>query len=537
MEYEKFVWQVELLTGSEVKGREQIDRESVEAVLKNDAAIIDCSHFNELLLLVHKDRIEHPFFDHFFGKDCTIADLPERVAEFQRVALLLYGNFVFAYRKLSRIKDSKHFKDEMAQVCKDTQGELAAFHNRKPKLLEVDRISRDLTPFVGYLSARDIPADLRSCEFLQAAVKEVGHLADWEQLSLKIEKMANPSQKGSLFQIVQNYRDSAPQATIKDLDAFLQISFESLTARKNQIDDVRERATRNQNTYLTWDHMDVYFATSMRKAWEYMDLYDFIEGLMKCEEFADLNLRYFDPTQAFTENRINKGLVEALMLKRAKCTVYSVQDTDTLGKDSELASTLAQGKPVIAFVPDIDVASRAEQLTKEDPATILERLNFVVYADEDLAKRLGEDGLQIVDRVQDSLAEFCSKRIWISIPDQNASSKLRTELGSELTELCTIIASSEKAVYDKRARTLKESHPLAVQVNLTTGVANGVLVVRTIDDCADLLRRMLISDMQFNLRDNAGMWELREEISGCIYRVVTNDRKLNNSFWNFYLRN
>jgi hypothetical protein len=106
--------------------------------------------------------------------------------------------------------------------------------------------------------------------------------------------MANPSQSGALLQIVQNYRDSAPQATIEDLSVFLQISFESLTARKNQIDDVRERATRNQNTYLTWDHMDVYFATSMRKAWEYMDLYDFIEALMKCKEFADLNLRYFE---------------------------------------------------------------------------------------------------------------------------------------------------------------------------------------------------------------------------------------------------
>ncbi len=76
------------------------------------------------------------------------------------------------------------------------------------------------------------------------------------------------------------------------------------------------------------------------------------------------------------------------MLKRARCTVYSVQDTDTLGKDSELASTFAQGKPVIAYIPDLDLDDRAKQLVSEDPATILDRLRFVLYADEQLAQRL-----------------------------------------------------------------------------------------------------------------------------------------------------
>ena len=80
--------------------------------------------------------------------------------------------------------------------------------------------------------------------------------------------------------------------------------------------------------------MDVYFATSMRKRWEYEDLFDFVAKLMSRPELLELNIRFFDPTQSFDKNRINKGLVEALMLKRAACTVYSVQDTDTLGKDS-----------------------------------------------------------------------------------------------------------------------------------------------------------------------------------------------------------
>jgi hypothetical protein len=201
-----------------------------------------------------------------------------------------------------------------------------------------------------------------------------------------------------------------------------------------------------------------------------------------------------------------------------------------------LASTLAQGKPVIAYVPDINLDRRARQLVAEDPVTILERMRFVLYADDQLADRLTDEEYRLVSRVQDDLAEYCSKRIWLSITDVGAAALLRENLGDQLLDFCRIVARSEKAVYDKRAGTLRDSHPLAVQVNLATGVANGVLVVRTIPDCAALLRRILLSDMEFSLEAKQGMWSLREKISGCIHRVATNDRKLNNCFWNFYLR-
>ena len=52
--------------------------------------------------------------------------------------------------------------------------------------------------------------------------------------------------------------------------------------------------------YLTWDHMDVYFATSMRKRWEFEDLFDFVHELMGRPELEGLNVRHFDPTQSYT---------------------------------------------------------------------------------------------------------------------------------------------------------------------------------------------------------------------------------------------
>ena len=91
-------------------------------------------------------------------------------------------------------------------------------------------------------------------------------------------------------------------------------------------------------------------------------------------------------------------------------------------------------------------------------------------------------------------------------------------------------------IYDRRAGTLAKSHPLGIQVNLATGVANGVLVVRTIPQCEELLRRVVTNALEFELTETESMWYLRERISGCVYRVVTKDRKLTNCFWNFYRR-
>ncbi|MEP6592501.1 MAG: hypothetical protein ABJC51_02350 [Acidobacteriota bacterium] len=89
--------------------------------------------------------------------------------------------------------------------------------------------------------------------------------------------------------------------------------------------------------------------------------------------------------------------------------------------------------------------------------------------------------------------------------------------------------------YDGRAETLLRTHPLGVQVNLATGVANGVLVVRTVADCAVLVKRIVTSTLQFIVTEENGATVLRETISGCVFRIATGDVMLSNAFWNFYL--
>ena len=83
-----------------------------------------------------------------------------------------------------------------------------------------------------------------------------------------------------------------------------------------------EQGVYNQDAYLCFDHMDVYIATSMREPHEYALANFWTNEIVSSAEIKELKVRVFDPTQAYCHDRIDKGLAEALMLKRAQCTVY-----------------------------------------------------------------------------------------------------------------------------------------------------------------------------------------------------------------------
>jgi hypothetical protein len=252
----------------------------------------------------------------------------------------------------------------------------------------------------------------------------------------------------------------------------------------------------------------------MRRRHEYMEIAEFTSDLFSHPQIEPLKLRWFDPTQAYCHDRIDKGLAEALMLKRAKCTLYLAQETDTLGKDSELASTLAQGKPVIAYVPSPD---------EKDIRATVERLSSLYSQSEQVV---------ILDRLKILSPDLAwsnqEVRTWLDAPEK-----------IDLRRAFSLLVKTTIDHYNKRAETLRESHPLGLQVNLDTGVANGVLVVRTIEDCAKLIYRIVTLSLEFRIEKksigNLDYYFLREKVSDSIFRVMTGDAMLMNSFWNFYL--
>jgi hypothetical protein len=532
MTAEEFKKLAERLTGTPVKDLSSQDRVALEQILSDNTRSLDRSQLNELLLIVNKDRVQRPFFEHFFGGGCTVERLSNCIAKFQEVAMLRYGNFVFAYRKLSKIREHDEFKKEIGAILEEPEDLRKRFQARQDTLLHIRKIARGDTYLVGYLSSRQIIAENGRAEYLLKLVNRVrstsGGWSDVIEGAVSAGEEA-PSILSMLSRFVKRYGED-----LDHLHGFLTASADALRERKARLTKVREDAVVNADIYLTWDHMDVYFATSMRKKSEYEDLHAFVTRLMDDPEIRKLKLRCFDPTQSFTDQRVDKGLVESLMLRRAKCTVYSVQDIDTMGKDSELAATLAQGKPVIAYIPDIDVEERAKVLESLDVGTIRDRLKFVIFSDETFESSNTPDDIEFV-RTFDQLVKADELVIWRSIDVDDPVSRIPSEYTSDLERLCRIIAAGERRIYDTRFATLKVKHPLGLQVHLETGVANGLLVARTICDCARLLVAVVTNDLNLEVTEDDRMWYLRERITGSVYRVVTKNRKLTNCFWNYYV--
>lgn len=460
---------------------------------------LNYEQFNELLLLFDQDRMGRAFFDFFFGFGglLKLDDLPARIARYRGFAMLAFGDFRFAYKKLSCL-NAVDLVEAIGPFSRQTSDIYRAFSLRPAPALKIEKISKDETWCLGYI-AKGVYATEAAA--VAAAIK------------------ASPS------------------------DAALLAQAEVYQQLGERIRDIEAQGLRNTDTYLTWDYMDVYVATSMRKKWEFEETAQFVSALFSHESVRKLNLRYFDPTQSQCSYRIDKGLVEALMLKRAQCTVYMVQESDTMGKDSELASTLAQGKPVIAYVPRIDDIEAHARKLQDYPLEFFKIRFQVLQAegaldDPKLAPELAKVEADFVKFVNEFLQSVAAYRLdqplslWI---EKDKEFKLKS---ASFVTICRLLATAEKFNFEKRSRTLRDVHPLSLQVHLESGVANGVLVVRSVNDCAEVLSKLLTNSLSFSIEQDKsqGCTVLKEKISQSPFRAVTNYEKMANSFWNFYLR-
>lgn len=417
------------------------------------------SQFNEILLLLGFKRISYEFFQFLvdgsfeYQINATIKSvnqLKQGIDRFTVIALLFYGNIKYAFRELAI--DSDKLYDKIVDSL-PTDSEI--FENRHKPIRQIVQIPPEKTYLLGYLIESEI-----------------------------------------IRRIKDNPEDNEAKGLQRERQQYIEIG------------------ESNQIVYLSSDHLDVYVATSMRLKHEFLYVNKVVNQIFNHKSLKKLNLRYFDPTQAYCKNRIDKGLSEALMLKTALCTIYLAQESETFGKDSELASTLAQGKAVIAFVP------HGDKIFVDELISDLMRINS-----EKTEKEIIIDQLRVY---KSDLAWLDPKvREWIA----NINKAPILEMKQQLYNLA-------EDYYNKRAETLKKNHPLGIQVNLNSGVANGVLVVRKIKDCIDLVKNIILNEMKYSIeKEPQGMNEncyLKEEISQCIFRLKTGNPLLTNTFWNFY---
>lgn len=469
--------------------RESLDAETRIIIQKYKSNIrkekINFEQFNELLLLLNQDRISESFFEYFFcEKEIDLDMLINGVIRFRGFAMLYYGNFRFAYKQLSKM-NLEEIEKNFQSICKVSN----ITHKRPNKILDIQKIDKEDTWYLGYISGAQIKKeiDLLPC------------FPDESDIWSILERM------------------------------------------QKEIVDTRYIGKRNTDVYLTWDYIDIYVATSMRNKWEFGDIYDFIAALEAKQTIKRLSLRFFDPTQSFCDNPKDKGLIEGLMLKRALITIYMAQESDTMGKDSELAATLAQGKPVIAFVPKYNAVEYAKKIFSYPLDYFKKRIMFFkaeeLFEDEKFEKLISKKFPDFQDILENFLKTYNNYRstqpftLWTEKEKQFIST-----LGN-FKKVVDILAIAECFHFDKRAETLRKNHPLAMQVDIHTGIANGVLVIRNIKDCGRLIDKLLKNKLKFQIiHEKEGYYSLVEEISKSCFRVITDYEKLKNSFWNFFTK-
>jgi hypothetical protein len=492
----------------------------LESRLKSPALSLE--DLNDILLLADQFPLGSAFFEFFLSngeKAVTFEELKQGIVNFKGFALLRYGNVRFAYRELYELR-----KDELA-------AQLGRWHT-KPGVLKKQYGSRrsapalpqeipaELTWMLGYIAKGGADRDL-------ATYAAMAYLLDPTQERAILSKFSFNEEQKLLYDQRKPFLQSTPRwkEQFKDLTQ-IEDQIRKLGA---SIGQTRQHGWLNTSHYLASDCMDVYVATSMRERWEFEDVNNVVRKVFADPKVAKLKLRYFDPTQSFLDNRVDKGLVEALMLKRSECTVYLVQETDTFGKDSELATTLAQGKPVIAYVPRIDI-EKTIKIAEGRPLPFLQkRLSQLATEEKILSKNSSE-----VYKFLEKLTEF--QPFFRTVGSEEQQFLEENRLSETRKTMCGILAEAEKKLFDSRAETLQKRHPLALQVELQSGVANGVLVVRTEEECADLLSRLLTNQCKFRFdsKRELGVTALVERISDSPFRVVTHNGTLTNAFWSLY---
>lgn len=417
----------------------------------NGGGSVDWEYFNRILIAANLGPVDRKLFQRYFPRDINSAEkLHEGISGFIKDALLHFGSF---HQAFLRLKADVNVLPRVEQTFgSETR---APFALSNP--LRVEELA-----YLGYVSG-ELP--MRMSESHQAIFAALGSLPT--ELTSDAIKEAAKAQGVDLDKELSTInrglkKRKKKQITIDELIASQEHIKQTIDDFIAEVRRCRRAGIKNQEQYInSASEMDVYVATSMRDERDYLEMKTFIDQVFGRRDIERLNLRYFDPTQAYCPNKYDKGLVECLMIRCANVTIYCAQRQDTMGKDSELAITLGLGKPVIVYVP---------------------------YGEND----------------------------------------------------------EDREAYERRARVFADVHPLSLQVNQTTGNTNGIILVRDVNQCADVLYALAKNQLKVTISrecepdmlsgETSIFWVLREAVTGndSVVRVATGWKHLRTAFWSAF---
>lgn len=114
----------------------------------------------------------------------------------------------------------------------------------------------------------------------------------------------------------------------------------------------------------------------------------------------------------------------------------------------------------------------------------------------------------------------------------------RESFGKDVELASMLVQGKPVIVYTpnrKKAKLLRERHPLRFQVELTTGVAHGLIVAQSPGTCVEVLHDLFTHSLQTYIGEDSFNYFLYEKNTRSQVRVVTKNPYLTNAFWNSYL--
>lgn len=502
------------------------------------------------------------FFDRFLGSEAfrSVETFRDKVRAFLAIGLRLYGNFRRAWKTLSVLHDLSRELRPLEPV------DQAEFTTRRP-FTAIRTISPDRLDDLGYISVERARKEFRErteiCNHLSSlasglrknGVQALEKLPEFRRrriskLLVQFESKLDPN--------VSLFEELTPDRVDQEIKR-LKPSQNDLS----YIETTQRQGLQNLCAYLSEPFIDVYVATSMREHADFVAVNSFVEAVFSHADIQLLHLRYFNPTQSWIDDRVAKGLVEALMLRRSKLTIYMAQRTDTFGKDSEASVALGQGKAVVVYVPRLydeqcDINSSIVYSMKE--AELRDKLRELTGSEEE-----GLDHKELVTEVLTAMLRQLSpgdiarivRNHWADFDLPGEAKQIKDEtLATSWVKYCKTLESASTATgaaldatlasafvsrlakiavdFERRAYLFRETHPLALQVIIESGVLNGMLVVRSVDQCATLMFRLLTNTVEMTIREDSNNYSLIESVSGSTVRVVSKFPLLTNAFWTQY---
>lgn len=127
---------------------------------------------------------------------------------------------------------------------------------------------------------------------------------------------------------------------------------------------------------------------------------------------------------------------------------------------------------------------------------------------------------------------------------KDAEAAMALSSGKPVIFFCPPIRKKgSRALDETRYKIAKEIHPLTKLIDFKTGVANGAIIVKSVNDVVSIIKQLINNDMEYNLEkkkssnpDDDGYFMLIEKRSDCVVRIQTNDSILSKSFWNYFDR-